>query len=409
MSAPQPNGKQEQRFILTSFALGHMTNDWVGGTIWLIAPAIAASMGLGPAHVGLILTVNGIGAGLAYIPAGIATDRFSHQGSLLLITFWWVAAGYFCATLAADFWTITLLLSFGVMGDAFWHPVATGVLVKRMPTRRAQVLGIHAMGGSIGAEVLGPLTAGFLLGYFDWRSTLQILVVPAVIMGVYFIYVANRIGRTTQSKISRSDLRILLKQWSAGRGIALIVFMLLYNMSLIAILAMTPLFLMTVHGLSPLGAGMVFAAMVLFGTLMQPFLGKLSDRVGRKPVIIVFMTSATGFALLAGVIEQFAAFIFVLLLAATLLTAVRPVILASAVEFSGKSEATTLGIVYATLDGVGAFGALLAGWAGEIELSHAYILAAGLALVSTLFAVTLSFKPFHETAVTASAHIPPTG
>jgi len=65
--------------------------------------------------------------------------------------------------------------------------------------------------------------------------------------------------------------------------------------------------------------------------------------------------------------------------------------------------------VYATLDGVGAFGALLAGWAGEIELSHAYILAAGLALGSTLFAVALSFKPFHETAVTASAHIPPTG
>lgn len=58
---------------------------------------------------------------------------------------------------------------------------------------------------------------------------------------------------------------------------------------------------------------------------------------------------------------------------------------------------------------VGAFGALLAGRVGEIELVYAYVLAAALALVSTLFAGLLSFRPFHETAVTTSVHIPPTG
>ncbi len=164
-----------------------MVNDWVAGTIWLLAPAIAASMGLGPTEVGLILTINGLGAGLAYIPAGIFADRSTHPGYLMLLSFWWVAIGYFSATLVPGFWAITLLLAFAVMGDAFWHPVATGVLVKEMPKRRAQVLGIHAVGGSIGAEVLGPLATGFLLGYFDWQTSLQILVIPAVLMGFLFI------------------------------------------------------------------------------------------------------------------------------------------------------------------------------------------------------------------------------
>ena len=141
--------KKEQNFLLATMFMGHLTNDWVGGTIWLIAPAVVASMGLGPAEVGLLLAVNGIGAGLTYIPAGIAADRMPHQGRLLLVTFWWVAIGYFSATLVPGFWPVTLLFAFGVMGDAFWHPVATGILVKRMPTRKAQVLGIHAMGGSI--------------------------------------------------------------------------------------------------------------------------------------------------------------------------------------------------------------------------------------------------------------------
>ena len=124
------------RFLLGALSLGHLCNDWVAGTLWLLAPAIAAAMGLGPIEVGLLLTVNGIGAGLAYIPAGVLSDRFARPGLLMLLSFWWVAIGYLAATLAPGFWAVTLLLAIGVMGDAFWHPVATGVLVKALPARR---------------------------------------------------------------------------------------------------------------------------------------------------------------------------------------------------------------------------------------------------------------------------------
>ena len=199
---PDPAIKQH-RFLLGALFLGHLTNDWVAGTLWLLAPAIAVSMDLGPVEVGLILTINGIGAGLAYIPAGIISDRSRRPGLLMLLSFWWVAIGYLSATLAPGFWGVTLLLALAVMGDAFWHPVATGVLVKEMPARRAQALGIHAVGGSIGAEVIAPLSTGFLLGYFDWQTTLQILVLPALIMGIAFIPVAKRISRDSPGQISR--------------------------------------------------------------------------------------------------------------------------------------------------------------------------------------------------------------
>ena len=190
--------QKEQRFLLATAFIGHLTNDWAAGTIGLIAPAIAASMGLGPAEVGLLLAVNGFGAALGYVPAGIAADRFAHQGRLLAITFWWVALGYLGASLVPGFWFITLLFAFGTMGDAFWHPVATGILVKRMPEKKARVLGIHAMGGSIGAEVLGPLSAGLLLGVFDWRTSMQILVIPVVVIGIIFVPVSRRVGTIVQ-------------------------------------------------------------------------------------------------------------------------------------------------------------------------------------------------------------------
>jgi len=386
-----PTGQdRKHRFLLGALFMGHLTNDWVAGTPWLLAPAIAASMGLGPAEVGLILTINGIGAGLAYIPAGVISDRSRRPGFLMLLSFWWVAVGYLSATLVPGFWAITLLLAFGVMGDAFWHPIATGVLVKEMPQRRAQALGIHAVGGSVGAEVLGPLSTGFLLGYFDWQTTLQILVIPAVIMGLLFIPVATRITRDNPGQISHIDFRGLARQWFKPAGLVLMLVMILYNMALVAQLAMAPLYFQNQHGLSPFHAGLIFAAILMIGSICQPFFGRYTDSRGRKPMILLVLFGASFFALFAGLSDSLYWMILGLLPAVAILTAVRPVILAAAVEYTGKSEATTLGIVFTVLDGVGMFGALLAGLIGEFELRYAFIMAAAMALAAAVLCLFLS-------------------
>ncbi len=383
---------KQHRFLLGALFMGHMTNDWVAGTLWLLAPAIAASMGLGPAEVGLILTINGIGAGLAYIPAGVIADRSTRPGFLMLLSFWWVAIGYLSATLVPGFWAVTLLLAFGVMGDAFWHPIATGVLVKEMPQRRAQALGIHAVGGSIGAEVLGPLSTGFLLGFFDWQTTLQILVLPVVIMGVLFIPVAARISRDNPGQVIHIDFRTLARQWFKPAGVALMLMMILYNMALMAQLAMAPLYFQSEHGLSPFYAGLIFAAILMIGSIFQPLFGKYTDSRGRKPLILLALFGATFFALFAGLSDSLYWAVLGLLPAVAILTAVRPVILAAAVEYTGKSEATTLGIVFTVLDGVGMFGALLAGLIGEFELRYAFIMAAAMALSAGLICLFLNFR-----------------
>jgi len=379
------------RFLLGALSLGHLTNDWVAGTLWLLAPAIAAAMGLGPVEVGLILTINGVGAGLAYIPAGILSDRSSRPGLLMLLSFWWVAIGYLSATLAPGFWGVTLLLAFGVMGDAFWHPVATGVLVKALPQRRAQALGIHAIGGSIGAEVLAPLSTGFLLGYFDWQTTLQILVLPVVIMGFVFVPIAARIGREHPGQVTRIDFTSLARAWVRPAGLALMAMMILYNMALVAQLAMAPLYFQQVHGMSPFHSGLIFAVILVVGSLLQPLFGKYSDGRERKPLVLLVLFAASFFALFAGLSDSLTWAILGLLPSIAILTAVRPVVLAAAVEFSGKSESTTLGIVFTVLDGVGMFGALCAGIAGEYELAYAFILGAALAFAAALFCLLLNF------------------
>ena len=384
--------KRQERLFLGTFSLGHFANDFTAGAILLLTPAIAVSMDLGPTDIGLLLTLVGIGGGLAYLPAGLLADYTRSRGLLLLLTFWWVAVGYFVASFAPDFWWLALLLSVAVMGDAAWHPIATGVLTQKMPDRKAGVLGIHAMGGTIGSEAVAPLVVGFLLVWFDWRTVLQISVLPALIMGVLFIPMVKRIGPAPNHRFDLGELLALLKRWKTPLGIGLMGFSVIYNMSTVAASAMTPLYLRTDLGLSTVETGVAFAVMVVIGSVAQPFIGYASDRIGRKLLLVTVLGVAGVFGIGVSHFETFVPSLVCLMVAVALLTSVRPVVLAAAVDVSGERESTTLGMAFTLMDGIGACGALLAGIAGSRDLSHAFLMAGVLAVIASCIAFFLPFR-----------------
>jgi len=75
-----------------------------------------------------------------------------------------------------------------------------------------------------------------------------------------------------------------------------------------------------------------------------------------------------------------------------LLECVRSVILAGAVEYAGSREGATLGFAFSLMDGIGAFGAVLAGWVASFYFSNAFLLAGGLALLAVLACFTVSLQ-----------------
>ncbi len=384
------DGDPLKRRLLIYFSFGHLANDWAPCSIWLIAPAIGVAMDLSPGEVGVLIGVASAGAALGYLPAGVLSDRVTRRGWLLLATFWWVAIGYVVASFAPGFWTVALLFALAGLGDAAWHPIASGVLVQALPKRRAHALGIHAMGGTF-AEVLGPLLVGFLLSYVDWRTALQISALPAAIMGLVFLRIAGAVPAGPQHSFSRHDVSGLWRIWTSRRGLALTAMISVYNMALMAVLAMSPLFLQQVHSFSPLETGIAFSIMLLAGALAQPAIGRLSDGIGRKPVFL----AGNGLAVLAclGVALSSAPLPALIALIVTVgaLYSIRSAVLAAAVEFAGGREGTTLGLTFALLDGVGALGAVLAGWVGNVDLHYAFVLAAGMAASAAGLALPVAF------------------
>ena len=81
---------------------------------------------------------------------------------------------------------------------------------------------------------------------------------------------------------------------------------------------------------------------------------------------------------------------------ATALVAIRSVVLASAVDYSGKREATTLGFTYAVMDGVGALGAVAAGALGNVDLRYAFILAGCLCAFTVVMAFVAPYTKEQE-------------
>lgn len=373
---------REERSLLYWFAAGHWANDSAPGAVWILAPAIGIALQLSPGELGLLIAIHYMGASLAYLPAGILADRVSDHGKLLRMTFIWVTVGYLLAASAPGFWSIAILMAIAGFGDAAWHPIATGVLVRISPKARAEALGIHAAGGTL-AEVTAPLAAGFLLAYMDWRWALAVSTIPAAIMIFAFSKVANRVPRAKSSKISVSDLKDLAKHWRRPEGFGLVTSIIFYNMAFMAVLAMMPLYLQSEHGFNSAETGTAFAAAILLGALVQPWCGRLSDKIGRRPITIAgnIVAVAAGLTVWqAGESLPVAlAGIGVIVMA---LTGIRAAFLAGAVDYAEGREATTLGFAFVLLDGVGAFGAWSAGLAAEAGLAYAFLLAAILAFIS---------------------------
>ena len=371
--------------LILPFTIGHFANDWAPTGIWLIVPAVAVTMNLSPAEVGLLFTIHSTGSALAFLPAGILADRVQNRGRLLQMTFWWVAVGYALAAFAPGYWSFALLLALAGAGDAVWHPIATGVLVQQAPESRAQALGLHAIGGSL-AAVLAPLSIGFLLVFMEWRDVLLMSCIPAALMGLFFLRVGKRVPPPKQRSMSRTDASDLWRVWMRPAGLSLIAVYSTYDMALIALLSMTPLYLQTVHGLTPAVTGMAFSLMLLFGALIQPLIGKISDKVGRRPLIVIANLIATVFAIGIALADGPELAIAAMVITATALVGIRSVVLASAVDYSGKREATTLGFTFAIMDGVGALGAITAGALGNFDLRYAFILTACLCALTVVIA-----------------------
>lgn len=376
------NIKQQKWLYLVAFPTGHGAVDWGGGALWLLAPAMAVSLGLSPLQVGILFAARQIAAGVSQLPAGLIGDTLNKRGNFLLGTLWWVSVAQLIASGSTNYWVIVGFLTLACSGAAAWHPVAMGTMIQWMPDRKGFVLGVHMLGGTI-AEIAAPLLVGILLMYMDWDRVLQINTIPTIILGLLFIRLAPLVIPPIK-EIVGLNIKALARSVVQPGALAILLMIILHSMSMVAFMSMAPLYFQETRGFSSGLTGLGFSLFLIGGAITAPFVGHISDKVGRKTIAISGLMGGGVSAWLITVVPSDIAIYPLLIVTGLLMLTVRSVIFAMALEKIGHRESTVLGLISSIGEGFAALGAILAGILGDMDLAFALILAAILSILSGL-------------------------
>lgn len=344
---------------------GHGLTHWYTATFYILLPLIGKELGLSYTEIGLIMTIQHLAGAISNLPGGMIVDMIGKKGYLMAASLFWIGIPYALMSLTQSFWMLLVCVTLVGIGNNIWHPAAIPTLAHGYPNRKGLVLSFHGMGGNMG-EALAPLAAGALLAWVSWRGVVVINVVPGIIMAVLILIFLgafnvsgddrdiNKGGAKRSTKDYLRDFASLLK----NKALMLVsVSAAFRTMTQSGLLTFLPVYLAYELGYSPLITGLCMTVLQIAGFIAGPIAGHLSDKMGRKQVLLSSMT-LTGVTIIGMALAgKSVLFVFFIALVGFFLYAMRPVLQAWAVEATPRHLAGTgVGIQF----GITAIGASIA-------------------------------------------------
>ena len=314
--------------LLTS--LGHSGTHWSAATFYLLVPFIAKDLNLTYSQAGLFVALFHSGALVANFSSGLLTDITGRHVLLQFISL----AGGGLALMAFGFTTHYVVLCAMVLligaTNNLWHPPAISYLSSQYPKSRGYALAIHGLGANIG-DAVAPLVAGALLLTFTWQGTAVVNSVPIlVVAGILLIYLMPHDRPNTEGSIRGMGLREYFSgMFSVIKERAVLGLCLMTGLRAMAqtgLLAFLPLYLANVMEIGPLWMGVTLMGMQVGGMIATPIAGILSDRIGRRSVVVAGLSSTTILIIALTFVTNDIAYIIGVSVLGLSLYAVRPVV-----------------------------------------------------------------------------------
>ena len=286
-------------------SVAHAINHAQAVLLPLIYLAIIDEYGVGVQTIAFLAAFGAFASGVVQLSyAGLT--RVVSRRRLLGIGGILFGGGFALQAFATSFLTFAVPNIVSRIGGSPQHPVGNGLLAEQFPAdRRGFAISAHIAGGNVGTVVVAVVGVP-LIALVGWRGASIVFGVPAILVAIAILVLVRERGtdraaarasgtvRAAFGRILRDpDLRWLFLTsilGGGGRGIGVVnLFVLLY--------------LTLVIGLDPATAGLMYGALIVFSVPMPLLAGWLSDRIGRKPLIVgVYLGGALGFVvfLLAG-------------------------------------------------------------------------------------------------------------
>ena len=207
--------------------------------------------------------------------------------------------GFVLQAFATSFATFAIPNIASRIGGSPQHPVGNGLLAEQFPAeRRGFAISAHIAGGNVGTVVVALIGVP-LIAAVGWRGASIVFGLPAIAIAILILLFVRERGTDRAAALASGTVRSAFGRilhdrdllWlyltsalgGGGRGLGVV--------NLFALIYMT-----RVLHLDEGTSGLMYGALIVFSVPMPLVAGWLSDRIGRKPLIIgVYLGGAIGF------------------------------------------------------------------------------------------------------------------
>ncbi|MBJ6727937.1 MFS transporter [Geomesophilobacter sediminis] len=260
---------------------------------------LTSTLGAGPAFLGVIEGVAETTASLLKLCSGIVSDRVKARKPLVLFGYGLSALARPLIAAAPSAFTVLLIRTGDRIGKGIRTSPRDALIADSVdPEVRGKAYGFHRSMDHAGALV-GPLIATFLLSYLvtDVRSVFWLAAIPGVIAVLLIVFRVREVER--HASASSSPVRLGMLPPGRLRTYLLILFLFTLGNSSDTFLLLKAGKL----GMPPFRIPLLWAFFHLVKMLSSMPFGVLSDRIGRRGIILagwsVYAISYVGFAFAA--------------------------------------------------------------------------------------------------------------
>jgi len=349
--APREERSWKELWLIT---MGHGLTHWYPSTFYLLLPIIGKELGLTYGQIGLIMTCQYVAGAVANIPGGILVDTVGRKGVLMALSLFWVGFPYLLMGFAHGYLMLLSCVALVGFGNSLWHPTAIPTLARRYPERKGLVLSLHGMGGNVG-DALAPLVVGSLLTILTWREVVVLNVMPGLVMSLAILVFLGTLRMGAKSKAGGPEARQSLRDYFRGvpalfrnKSLVLLTASSAFrSMTQNSLLTFLPVYLAYEMHFSPFWVGAGMFALQAAGFAATPIAGHLSDRMGRRSIMMTSMIMTGVVLALMSLAGKSLAFIVFIAILGFFLYAIRPVMQAWLLESTPKNMGgTSIGILF---------------------------------------------------------------
>nr|BBH94667.1 hypothetical protein KTA_28660 [Thermogemmatispora argillosa] len=287
----------------------------------LVYPLIQAEYHLSYTQIGLVVALPNALGGFLQVVFGLLS-RYILRKVLLGSGAILGGLSTFLTGTINGFWPLMTWSTAFRLATAPQHPVGSSYLTDRYGQRRhGYALAWHIAGGNIGTLAV-PFIAGPLLGLWGWRPLLYVAALPGILIGIAILILLEEGGpldRRQRARRRAAGSALPSARSLLGRGPELLqvvksLLLPLRDRTLLIIMAVSiiaaggrglgnvttyvPLYLQNVRHVDSRWQG-ILLTLLLLGSVIGPLLGgRLSDRLGRRPMLYLFYGASAATTLL---------------------------------------------------------------------------------------------------------------